>query len=309
MSPATEERLGRLRGRVPTAAIPALVAARTRLAWSREAVREDARAQMGFLLEHTNPEADLDEVARAYVRYQAWRGESRWHPELISDLPIRGFGHLAAARKQGHGVIVSFMHHAHYEGAFASIARSGISAQVVVYPYMLRDDAPTWLKQHLNVAISGGARVISAGIGTDALTGLLREGEVVGIASDVPGHTPVRFVGRDVVGSYGAARLSAATSAPVVVMTSEPGDHGPVVRLHEPLQPEGYDSAKHLLQAMLDLHETAVVRWPEATDLPLSRWALPEVPTQAPARVPAQVPAQAPTHAKDTTRLGTRVAS
>ena len=272
MSPVTEARIGKLRGRVPRVAVPGLVAARARLEWSREAVRRDARAQMRFLLEHTKPEADLDDAARAYVRYQAWRGEARWHPELISDLPVRGLGHLTAARERGRGVIVSFMHHAHYEGAFASIARRGVSAHVVVYPYMLRDDAPAWLKQHLHVAISGGVRVVSADLGSEGLTALLEAGEVVGIASDVPGHTPVRFLGRDVVGSYGAARLSAATSAPVVVMTSEPGDGGPVVRLHEPLQPERYASPKQLLQAMLALHEAAVVRWPEAADVPLSRW-------------------------------------
>ena len=284
MSPSAEERIGRLRGRVPRAAIPALVALRSRLEWSRESVREDARTQMKFLLEHTTPDADVEAAARAYVRFQAWRGESRWHPELISHLPVVGMEHLTSARESGRGVLVSFMHHAHYEGGFASIARRGVPAQVVVYPYMLREDAPTWLKQHLNVARSGGAVPISAAIGTDGITALLQRGEVVGIASDVPGHTPVRFVGRDVVGSYGAARLAAATTSPVVVMTSEPGKDGPTVRLHEPLDPQRYDSPKELLQAMLELHEAALVRWPEATDLPLSRWSLTDAPADAEVR-------------------------
>ncbi len=290
MSPSMEERIGRLRGRVPRSAIPAVVAVRSRLAWSREAVREDARAQMKFLLEHTKPDADLEATAHAYVRYQAWRGESRWHPELITDLPIVGMEHLAAAREGGRGVIISFMHHAHYEGSFASIAQRGVCAQVLVYPYMLRDDAPTWLKQHLNVARSGGAVPISAGIGTEDMVALLNSGEVLGIASDVPGHTPVRFVGRDVVGSYGAARLAAATASPVVVMTSDPGPDGPIVRLHEPLEPQRFESPKELLQAMLELHEAALVQWPEATDLPLSRWTLTE--TRSDAKVEAQTEAQ-----------------
>ncbi len=313
MSPATEERIGRLRGRVPKAAIPAMVGLRTRLAWRNEAVRRDARAQMSFLLEHTTPGADLDAVARSYVRFQAWRGEARWHPDMETYLPVHGLEHLSAAHATGRGVMMSFMHHAIYEGGFASIGRLGISCKVAVYPYMLRDDAPVWLRQHLDVARSGGAVPVSAGIGTKGLMGLLQSGEVVGIASDVPGHTPVRFVGRDVVGSYGAARLAAATDSPVVVMTSEPGPSGPEIRLHEPMEPRDFDSPNELLQAMLTIHEKAIVGWPEAYDLPLSRWTLTDPVADAAAKVDATAgmadEAQARTETKDRTRTEAQVQS
>jgi lauroyl/myristoyl acyltransferase len=268
----TEELVARVRGTVPTALLPALVTARTRLAWSREPVREDARAQMRFLLEHTVPDADLEATARAYVRYQVRRGELRWHPELLTSLRVEGMHHLREAKAQGRGVILNFVHHGYYDGAFPSIARNGVPTHMVVYPYMLETDAPLWLRQHVKIGTANGGAAVSAAVGTDGLVDLLRRGEVVAIASDVPGRTPLRFVGREVLGSFGAARLATGTDAPVVVITSEEDDDGPFIRVHQPLQPVGFAKPEALLERMLAIHEDVVLRWPEATDLPLSRW-------------------------------------
>jgi len=277
MSRSAEDIANKVRARVPKALIPALVAARTRLAWRRPAVREDALAQMGFVLEKTSPDADIEAVARAYVRYQARRGELRWHPELLTSLPVEGIDHLLAARAEGRGVVLNFMHHGYYDGAFPSIARLGAPAHLVVYPYMLEDDAPLWLQQHVRVGSMNGGTVVSAGMGTDGLLSLLRRGEILALASDVPGRTPLRFVGRDVLGSFGAARLASLAQAPVVVMTSEENESGPFIRLHEPLDPEAFPTPEDLLEQMLPIHEAVLLRWPEAADLPLSRWGTTEV--------------------------------
>jgi len=277
MSRSAEDIANKVRARVPKALIPALVAARTRLAWRRPAVREDALAQMGFVLEKTSPDADIEAVARAYVRYQARRGELRWHPELLTSLPVEGIDHLLAARAEGRGVVLNFMHHGYYDGAFPSIARLGAPAHLVVYPYMLEDDAPLWLQQHVKVGSMNGGTAVSAGMGTDGLLSLLRRGEILALASDVPGRTPLRFVGRDVLGSFGAARLASLAQAPVVVMTSEENESGPFIRLHEPLDPEAFPTPEDLLEQMLPIHEAVLLRWPEAADLPLSRWGTTEV--------------------------------
>jgi lauroyl/myristoyl acyltransferase len=272
MKLSAEETAARLRARVPRPLLPALVAARTRLAWRRPAVREDARVQMGFLLEHTQPDVDLDAVARAYVRYQARRGELRWHPELLTSMRVEGMDNLVAARARGRGVVLNFVHHGYYDGAFPSIARLGVRAHMVVHPYMLENDAPTWLRQHVKVALSNGGAAVSAAVGNDGMLDLLRRGEVLALASDVPGRTPLRFAGRDVLGSFGAARLATAAGAPVVLMTSEEDAAGPVIRLHDPLNPAAFATPQALLERMLAVHESVLLRWPEATDLPLSRW-------------------------------------
>jgi lauroyl/myristoyl acyltransferase len=232
---------------------------------------------MRFLLEHARPDADLDAAARAYVRYQARRGELRWHPELITSLRVEGMDNLVAARARGRGVVLNFVHHGYYDGAFPSIARLGVPTHMVVYPYMLESDAPTWLRQHVKVAQMNGGNAVSAAVGTDALLDLLRRGEVVALASDVPGRTPLRFAGREVLGSFGAARLAVSAGAPVVVMTSEETGGGPIIRLHDPLNPAAHATPQGLLERMLAIHEAVQLRWPEATDLPLSRWGTPEV--------------------------------
>ncbi len=266
----------------PPVLLPLLVAVRTHLAWSRPSVRADARTQMRFLLEHARPDADLERAARAYVRYQVRRAELRWHPRLITRMRVEGIEHLTRARDRGRGVLLNFMHHGHYDGAFPSFARHGVRCQMVVYPYMLEPDAPLWVQQHVALACIGGGRPVSAAVGSDGMLDLLRAGEVVAIASDVPGRTPLRFVGREVLGSFGAARLATDAGAPVVVLTSEEDDRGAFIRLHPPLAPADFASPRELLEAMLAIHESVQTRWPEATDLPLSRWGL--VETSAPAR-------------------------
>ncbi len=277
MKPSTELRVGRLRGRVPRPLLPAVVEARTRVSWRSEAVREDARAQMRFLIEHGRPDLDLEATAREYVKFQALRGELRWRPQEITALDVEGVDHLRDAVGEGRGVVISFMHHAFFEGGFASVAGLGLPAHIVCYGYMLRDDAPGWLQQHVRTALAHGGEAFAADRGADEMARLLREGEILGIATDVPGRTPLRFAGRDVVGSFGAARLATSTGSPVVVMTSEQRDDGtPRIRLHEPFEPETFPDPSKLLEAMVAVHEDAQLRWPEAVDIPLARWKLPD---------------------------------
>jgi lauroyl/myristoyl acyltransferase len=265
-----------LRRRVPGPLLPVMVQLRFLLSWARSEVRADARAQMAFLLEESRPDADIEAAARAYVRRQVWRGELRWHPELITHKHIEGLDHLVNAQELGRGVMLNFMHHGTYEGAFASLNRLGLDLQMIVYPYMMRDDAPRWLKQHMRVACIGGGRPVSAEVGTQGILDLLNQGNVVAVASDVPGRTPLRFAGRDVLGSYGAARLAADAGSPVIVMTLEKGERGSFVRLHEALDPKEFETPRQLLDEMLARHEKVILGAPEATDLPLSRWGVPQ---------------------------------
>lgn len=278
MSMSVATAVEQVRRAVPRPLVPLVVALRYRAEWRRHSVRADARAQMAFLLERTRPDTDLERAARGYVRHQAMRGEERWHPEMISSLRVVGLEHLTTAQAKGHGVVLSFSHHGYYDGAFPSVARHGVRMHMVCYDYMLRDDAPGWLRQHVRLASVGGNVPVSADVGNEGMLALLREGKILAIASDVPGRTPVRFAGRDVRGSFGAARLAFAVDAPVVVMTTERDADGAYVRLHPALEPGDFQSPALLLEGMLGTHEAAQLAWPEATDIPLSRWGVPTEP-------------------------------
>lgn len=276
MKPSTELTIGRMRGKVPRAMLPALVAARTKLAWSREAVRADARAQMRFVLEHARPDADIERAARAYVERQVWRGELRWHLDLITHLEVEGLTHLTTARDLGRGVVLSHMHHGHFEGAMASIGHQGVHIHAMGDPKLLAPDAPAWMQQHAAVALAGGASKVTVDVGAESLATVLLEGGILTIASDVPGRTPMRFLGRDLIGSFGAVRLATGTGAPVVAMTAELRDgYLPVVRLHEALDPQEFPTPQKLLEALLAVHEPYILDWPQMYDIPTSHWALP----------------------------------
>ena len=264
-----------LRRGAPQALVPLLVQVRFWLAWSRRAVREDARAQMGFLLEAARPAADVDAAAKKYVRRMIWRAEARWHLPLLTEQCVEGIEHLLAARDLGRGVIVNYMHHGGYEGLSSSVARLGVRCHMLGFDHIFGQDAPAWLKQNLRVSTHGGNTTVSVKVGSQGIVELLNQGLVVTLASDVPGRTPVHFAGRDLMGSFGAARIAASTDSPVVVATSEVDVEGrPFVRIHEPLHPADFESPKELLEEMLRIHEPVILTWPEGCDIPLSRWGL-----------------------------------
>lgn len=264
-----------LRSRTPDALVPVVVALRSRLEWAVPATRRQAREQMEFLVGADGRRADVERLAHAYVHEMARRAEVRWHPALATNVRVEGAEQAATALAAGRGAILSFMHHGLYDRVFTPLARLGLPLTIAVYPYMLQDDAPAWIRQHVRVNTIGGAQVVTTDIGAAGFTELLEGGAMLGIASDVPGRTPVTFAGRRVLGSFGAARLAVATGAPVVLMTSERDAAGEHVRLHPPLEPGRFTSAESLLAEIVARHERAVLAWPEASDLPLSRWGRP----------------------------------
>jgi len=277
-TPPARERISvveALRSHTPDGLVPAIVALRSRLEWAVPATRRQAFEQMDFLVGMKRRRADVEQLARAYVHEMARRAEVRWHPQVATRVRVEGAEHGATALAGGRGAILSFMHHGLYDRVFTPLSHLGLPLTIAVYPYMVQDGAPAWIRQHVRVNTLGGARVVTTDIGARGFTELLEGGAMLGIASDVPGRTPVTFAGRQVLGSFGAARLAVATGAPVVLMTSERDDMGEHVRLHPPLEPERFSSGESLLAEIIARHERAVLDWPEASDLPLSRWGCP----------------------------------
>ncbi len=266
--------VGALRSAVPDRMIPLLVDARTRVALRRGNLWERATAEMRFVLGDGAPTEAVEAAARRYIRHWYLRAEIRWHPRLETHQRVHGIEGLKDARSLKRGVIVNFMHHGHFEGGFASIARAGVPQAVLVSPTYFEPATEDSRRQVLILAIRAGNVAHNVRKGSEKIRGLLRAGNVVALATDVPGTTPVDFLGRRLWGSAGAARIASATGSPVVVMSSRRGTDGrPKVHLADPLDPADFGDPLLLLQEMVTQAESAVQAWPEAYDSPLNRWS------------------------------------
>jgi lauroyl/myristoyl acyltransferase len=164
------------------------------------------------------------------------------------------------------------MHHAHYNGLFASIARLGPKLEIVMSPAIMQPDSVIQMKQQRRVVCKGG-RAHSTNLGTDAIVSIVQPDSIVAIATDVPGRTPMTFLGQKVIGSFGSARIAAITNSPVVLVTARRDASGAAyLQVEEPLEPSDFAGPHELLAEILRIHGEAVLAWPEALDVPTARW-------------------------------------
>jgi lauroyl/myristoyl acyltransferase len=191
---------------------------------------------------------------------------------MLPALQVRGAEHLRAV--QG-GAIVNFLHHGPFESFTPSFGEAGLPLHTMVDPRLLAADARPWERQIL-IAGTRGGMPFSAAEGSRGIRDRLEAGGRVALASDVPGSTPVEFVGRRVLGSFGAARMAFETGSPVLVLTARQGAEGAYFELTAPMRPQDFDGPETLLKAMLRVHEPSVLAWPEAYQEPLTKWRVPE---------------------------------
>lgn len=263
----------RVRLAVPDALVPAVVRARTAVKKRRGTALEQARAEMDFLLSEVADEAEIAAVTQRYVERDTWRSELRWHPKMICHQPVEGVANLAAARAKGRGVVISFLHHGHYEGAVAAVGAAEKPILIALSPDMCGPDAPAFLRQHVRTGLTTGCKGVNVAGGAGLLAQVLTEGEVLAIATDVPGRMPVDFLGKQRYGSSGAARLAQGTNSPVVVMTAHCSSSGELsLKLGEPIEPADFSSPDELVIHLLHAQETAIRAWPEGYHHPTMRW-------------------------------------
>lgn len=269
-----------MRPLVPDRALPRVVEARVRRALGSPAQVATATRELDFLLGASSLADQVEALVPTYLRHVKWRGELRWHPRRMADQQVEDVAPLAEARERGRGVLVSFMHHAYYEGLFGALAAQGQSVHPMVTPTMFSASAPGWMLQQRKMGEMGGP-AINAAAGSDALREAMAQGKAVAVATDVPSSTPITFLDRPRLGASGVARLALETGAEVVVVTSHPaaGRDEPAVRLRlAALGAAAHDTPEALLATMVARHEEAVRAWPEAYDQPTKRWGVPSTP-------------------------------
>ncbi|MEO6884871.1 MAG: hypothetical protein ABI232_01110 [Jatrophihabitantaceae bacterium] len=266
------QQLQQVRRLVPARYIPALVRWRLDKIWTDLEFRRTQEEQMRFLLEHTERAAEIPELAHAYAEQMMLRAYLRWHPRAISRQRVRGIEWLTTRRDASRSILVSFTHHHRYEGLWPSLSRAGAPCKVLVTPEITKPEAGIAFQQHLRVAGRGSEIVLAEG-GTEAIAEMLQPGVRLAMAPDFPGRTPVTFLGRPVLGSFGTARIATMTNSQVVLVTVRRDEAGPYVRVHEPLEPAEYADPGDLLADILQRHGEAILAWPEALEAPTARFA------------------------------------
>jgi lauroyl/myristoyl acyltransferase len=271
-----------LRRVAPSSSLPALVRVRARRAGRRPALWADAQTQMRFVVGDDQPDEMIDRLASAYVKRMVWRGESRWHPKLVTRQQIVGLEHLRTLQRAGTGFIVNFVHHGDYEGLSPSLAWAGIPTHALATSEMFAKDQPAWLRQQARViTFNEGVTLLDVALGSTGIREVLDSGGAVAIATDVPGRTPIRFLGHDVHLASGSARIALDAKVPVAVVTAHPNPADPdgcaVLEVDEPLRPDNFESVEDLLEVMVRRHEEAFMAWPEAAEYPLRRLTDPSV--------------------------------
>jgi lauroyl/myristoyl acyltransferase len=265
------QNIEQVRRLLPARYVPVVVRRRLDKLWTNADFRRVQEDQMRFLLEHTPRADEIPQLARAYAEQMMVRSFLRWHPRYITRQRVHGIERLTTERDPARSIILSFTHHHRYDGMFGSVARLGAPSQILITPEIARPEAGIAFAQHLRVAGRGGPIIEAVG-GTSTIAELLRPGALVALAPDFPGHTPVTFLGRRVLGSFGTARLASMTNSQVVLVTHRRDEAGPYVQIEAPLEPSHYDDPGELLGEILRRHGEAILDWPEALESPRARF-------------------------------------
>jgi lauroyl/myristoyl acyltransferase len=211
-------------------------------------------------------EATITRLATAAVAAQARAGELYHHPRDLAALRVDGLHHLVAARDEGRGVLVSYVHYGP-ELAWL-VLRRHLPIVAVLGDWITEPPPPGYRglqvehRRALLVAAGMGAAHAGSPGSATAQVRALQTGGALLTAFDLPGRRPTRYLARTVGLVDSTARMSMMTGAPVLPGTAVPDGASWRIRLHAPLRPATYSSAADLHQALADIHGDAVAAAP-----------------------------------------------
>ena len=265
-----------IRGLIPVPTIMKIIEGKIEALWAVEGGRDRYVEAMEFVVGRTERAGEVEDLAKKYAVQQALRNYMRYKPRQITRQPVRDIEWLTTKRDASRPMVLSFFHHHRFDGMFGSLKRAGADLSILAVEEGLDKNAFKVLRQHMKVVARGGKLIPAAG-GTDAVVAALQPGVILCIASDVPGRTPVEFLGRRVLGSFGAARAATLADAPVALVTAHQDGHGgSYLQIHEPLEPRDFADPGDLLAEIIRIQGEAVLAWPEALDFPLARFGRPD---------------------------------
>lgn len=235
----------------------------------------DAHAQMRYLVGR-HPGLDADALAKPYLFELKRREEMKWRPWIVTRMQLHASERIRRMRTQGTGVILHFLHHGQYDGLPASISRYGFQLTAPVASFFLSERRNDYdgrvIRRHLASFTANGVRYFDAKGAYPRMRRLLTEGELLVLASDLPGSLPMTFLNRPVLVSSGAARLSLETGAPIIPITVSQRGWRQHLTAEDPILPADFPDEGTLQEEIARRHEPAVLAWPEGMKTPLARW-------------------------------------
>lgn len=266
------QQVGACRQFLPASTVPLRAGRKLRKNLQDERTVQDAVAQMRFLTEMVQPDAPLELLAQRYLAYQRWWDEAIWHKaQLRAAMPIKGIESLV--RHDG-GALVHIMHHGSFDAIARSLAATGMHVYVLSH-HRFHAERPTPRDRQLTRTNLPNVTHFSTTEGTRSVVERLRAGQLVEAASDQPGHTHVRFAGRDLLASSGALRAAWTAGTPVWLLTSEfEGDDESMV-LEGPLSPGDFPDFDAFHAHVFAHHEESILRRPDRMHDPLGKFGIP----------------------------------
>ena len=228
---------------VPSPLAAAVWERRARRRFAQPDARERARAAVALAGGEPTDAAALRHLEenrfRTEIAFRPWQWGTRW---------IDGH-HLEAAIAQGRGVIASYPHLGPLPGIGVALTRYDPRPCTVVGDWMFNDQADAQARRWRVSLERAGVTPIPSSGSAGTIAAALRSGRTVSIAFDVPGSTPTRFLGHDVLLASGTAWLAQETGALVVPIARGRSGWRPWTRAGAALEP-----GDGLHDALADVH-------------------------------------------------------
>jgi hypothetical protein len=234
--------------------------------------RRDGERFMMDLLLHTPRAPEAQELAERWLVEKSRVGELLWRPWLLKHSRILGREHLDAADPSRGRVIV--MGHFGPDWAISAIlCKYGLDHYVIVHPHYW-DPTPGYaglMKRHrrreyFEKSLEPEHALSSDGPPERPLE-LLRAGETIVIAFDVPGSAATPFLGRSVALAGGVATLPFKAGAMVIPAIPERHGTRSHLRLLPPIDPADHRDPRSLRSAIAHAFEPIVLDRPDAVGL------------------------------------------
>ena len=237
------------------------------------AERRDGERFMADLLLHTPRGPEAHELARRWLVEKSRVGELLWRPWLLKHSRIFGREHWDAAHRPGRGLLLVMGHFGPDWATSAILCKYGLDHYVIVHPHywapvpgyaglMKRHRRREYFEKSL-----GAERALLSDGPPERPLELLRAGETIVIAFDVPGSAATPFLGRSVALAGGVATLPFKANA--MVLPAVPERHGTRshLRLLPPIDPADYRDPRSLRAAIAQTFEPVVLDRPDAVQL------------------------------------------